>query len=250
MGHHTTISHNKIEKASTNLVIGADWLSEDNAANTFLSLGADYFIYEVEAFTGTSINDRPNFNINNYIDIIAGSLGVLTPYKYNIQTYTEHGLHDNIFYAPWGHYDEIIDLNISRKNSIEWLGIFYGLQKDERAATIRYISDKLKNRVMALDGKSPFMLRSYYTGKTKYVLSISQGANERFVNPFRIQYSMSNGVPVLSNHDEDKDGYLSGTVNVRSEHLVETLIAPPPAYDEVIEASRARKLEDGLRNIL
>ncbi|MDD2768792.1 MAG: hypothetical protein PHT19_08655, partial [Methylococcus sp.] len=246
IGHQTTITHNKIEKGKTNIIIGADWLTQASSTRTFLSLRADYFIYEIEAFTGTSINHRDGVNMQNYSDIISGAIGVITPYQYNVRSYSLTGFGEKIFYAPWGHYDEIVDNNILRHGSMEYDGIFYGMPKGERATTIARIKERLKDRFTILDRSSPHLIRAYCLSKSKYALSISYGVAEYFVNPFRIQFLLSNGIPVISNNKEDADGYLRSAFTVETDALCERLLESPPPQPEVLEKSRMVLLKDGL----
>ena len=59
IGHSTAISHNHIERSALNIIIGSDIIcGETSALNSLLNSGVDYAIFEVENFSGTTINYR------------------------------------------------------------------------------------------------------------------------------------------------------------------------------------------------
>lgn len=207
LGHEVSISHNNFDAKKHNIIIGADWLAEDSHTQKLSAAKIEYSIYEVEAYDGETVNHRANFNSAAYRQLIDKAVAVITPYRYNFDSYSNAGHQGKTLYCPWGYYDEMIDLNIVRSNVFIFEGVFFGLAKGLRAQTLSNLSKQGAN-VALLDTKSPHLFRSYYLSTSKYGLVLTSGNQEHFVNPFRVFHLIANGIPVLSDSECDGDAYL------------------------------------------
>ena len=64
-------SHNHSERSGLNIIIGSDIIcGKPDQLNSLLSSGADFAIFEVENFNGTTINFRKNFDLNGYATLL------------------------------------------------------------------------------------------------------------------------------------------------------------------------------------
>ena len=207
LSFEVTISHNNLSKNIINIIVGADWLGNLKFEQVKqITNNYKYCIYEVEHFDGKTINNRLDFNLNHYLEIINHSILIFTPYKYEFNIYKKFTEATNLLYCKWAYYDEVKDANIVRSSNYEWDAVFFGLVKGERINKINLISKKLN--IVVVGTKIPHSMRSYYLSSSKYGLIISSGINEKFVNPFRIGVMLGNEIPVYSDKNMDDDNYL------------------------------------------
>ena len=222
LGHEVSISHNNFDAKKHNIIIGADWLAKDSHTQKLSSAKIEYSIYEVEAYDGETINHRTNFNSAAYRQLIDKAVAVITPYRYNFDSYSNAGYQGKVLYCPWGYYEEMIDPNIVRAEAFFFHGVFFGLTKGLRAQTLSNLSMQGAN-IALLDTKSPHLIRSYYLSTSKYGLVLTSGVQEHFVNPFRVFHLIANGIPVLSDNQCDGDSYLMHSKCVSSLEIRDAL---------------------------
>ena len=209
MGHSTSISHNHIDGSALNIIIGSDIICGDpNALNSLIKSGADYAIFEVENFNGKTINYRKNFDLNGYITLLEKSKFCFTPYLYNMPKLSNIMGSEKVVYTKWAYHKSMICNRIERNGNYFFEAFFYGLIKATRVAKIDSLKKKFGSQFGVIDQTHPFTIRDYYISKAKVGLSLSYGAIDNFVNPFRLYHMVANGMPVLSDHSEDADGYL------------------------------------------
>lgn len=222
LGHEVSISHNNFDAKRHNIIIGADWLAEDSHTQKLTSANIEYSIYEVEAYDGDTINHRANFNSVAYRQLIDKAVAVITPYRYNFDSYAQAGHQAKTLYCPWGYYDEMIDPNIVKSGAFVFDGVFFGLAKGIRAQTLSSLSKQGAN-IALVDTKSPHLIRSYYLSTSKYGLVLTSGDQEHFVNPFRVFHLLANGIPVLSDNECDGDSYLMHSKCIHRSELYDAL---------------------------
>ncbi|MFV3333497.1 hypothetical protein ACNFIA_21370 [Pseudomonas sp. NY15437] len=239
LGHDVTMTQNQFTNGVHNLVIGADWLTDAAHLQSIRETGVEYSIYEVERFDGHTINGRPGFNIDNYLELLQRSRFICTPYWSNLSAYASRGLGDKIVYAPWGFYPQLIDSNIRRDAPRQFDAVFFGLLKGVRAEKVNQLAAVPGMRLKTVGASDPHLMRGYYLSAARYGLSLSAGDDEAFVNPFRIYLMVANGVPVLADNRNDDDGYLDFTARGSIDDIVEFFMDPQSEF--VVHAS----LEDG-----
>ncbi len=249
MGHDVTILHNNFSRNRHNILIGADWLTDEKNVQALKKTKIEYSIFEVEAFDGKTINHRDNFNVESYLDLAQHAKHIITPYKYNLSGYAVSGLGNKTVYAPWGFYEESIDPNIRPLANKLFYGTFFGLAKGLRKEKLDFLIEKLAEKIICVDNRMPHLIRSYYLANSRYALSLSSGDIEHFVNPFRIFYLLANGIPVLSDSLIDEDGYLNYVEKVQVVSMPAILNKPPTASAALIEKARSQPLKSNLSNI-
>lgn len=248
-GHDVTISHNRFARR-TNIIIGADFLANDpEKVDDLRRNHVDYIIYEIECFDGKTINHRKAFNVSNYKKLIFSSRYVVTPYKANLASYKKAGYPGSILYARWGHFPELSNPNISRVAGEEFHGVFYGLAKGDRQQKLASLQASNSIKVAVLGRLDPHMLREYSLSSARWGLSLSYGAQEAFVNPFRLYYMSANGVAVLCDSTRDEDGYLSIAEYVEFDAMEDRLLGAPPSAGRVIERASAESLFENLKDV-
>jgi hypothetical protein len=176
----------------------------------------------VEAYDGDTVNHRTNFNSVAYRQLIDKAVAVITPYRYNFDSYAQAGQQGKTLYCPWGYYDEMIDPNIVRSGAFVFDGVFFGLAKGIRAQTLSSLSKQGAN-IALVDTKSPHLIRSYYLSASKYGLVLTSGDQEHFVNPFRVFHLLANGIPVLSDNECDGDSYLMHSKCIHRSELYDAM---------------------------
>jgi hypothetical protein len=244
LGYDVEINHNNFSENCHNLIIGADWLANNSMSGKLVKSKISYSIYEVEAYDGITINHRENFDNLAYQELIDHSEFVITPYKYNLMSYSKAGFSGKTVYCPWGFYDELIDPNLTRIMEKKFDAIFFGMLKGDRKIKIEKWRDDFK--IKHVGPGEPFSMRSYFINSARYALSLSYGSSEHFINPFRIIYLLSNGVDVLSDSLEDDDGYLNG-VRIFDEINFKDIISANPRFsNHLLEIVRDKKLIDSL----
>lgn len=248
IGHSTSISHNLIEGSALNIIIGSDIICGEPAAlNSLLNSGADYAIFEVENFNGTTINYRKNFDLSGYITLIEKSKFCFTPYLYNMPQLGNIIGSGKVAYTKWGFHDSMITNRIDRNGDYFYETFFYGLIKATRVAKIDALKDKFGKQFTVTDQTLPFTIRDYYISKSKVGLSLSYGDFDNFVNPFRLYHMAANGMPVFSDHSEDADGYLHLCNNFEFDAMIEKIKAFQPDEHALSDICRSENLTENLR---
>ena len=247
LGKDVVISHNNIDPNRINIIIGADWLVQDKGFEDFISGKIKYVVFEVEAFDGSTINNRSGFNINNYRRLIENAISVITPYKYNLDTLRKIKDSNTVQYLKWGFFEEIIDPNIVRDQSRHYRGVFFGLLKGARMEKARALQGVLGGKISFLGREHPHLFRASILSNSEYAISLSYGANEKFVNPFRLYYLYSNGINVISDNPVDIDGYLELSISVSHENLAEALFVQPKGEKELIQIARINELKINIK---
>jgi hypothetical protein len=236
LGHITTITNNSLSKHAHNLIVGADWLTSDKELSFIFKENYEYSIYDVENFDGKTINNRSDFNIQNYIDLLGKAKYILTPYKHNFIAYDLCNFMNKAIYSPWGFYDEIVNPLINNNYFKHIDALFFGLLKGSRKNTIDKLSASLV--IKAVDNNEPHDIKAYYLSTSKFSLSLRSGSSEVFVNPFRILYCVANGIPVISDNKNDLDGYLNYTINTNLETIEDFKHIKAPSSSELSDISR------------
>lgn len=249
LGHDVSIQHNNFSKNRHNILIGADWLTDEKNVEALKKTKIEYSIFEVEAFDGKTINHRNNFNVQSYLDLAEHAKAIITPYQYNLAGYADSGMKEKTIYAPWGFYEQLVDPNICPVQDPLFHATFFGLAKGLRRGKLDFLIRKLPDRVICIDNKLPHLIRPYYLSHSRYALSLSSGDIEHFVNPFRIFYLLANGIPVLSDSLEDADGYLDFVEKVQVPEMPAVISTPPPSSAALIEKARSQPLRANLSNI-
>lgn len=251
VGHEVKISHNQLDANSINIIIGADWLVHDQNFDDIISSKIKYYIFEVEAFDGVTINGRDNFNLTNYIMLLQHAIGVITPYSYNINTIMQAKIipSERLQYLRWGYFDELIDSNIVRSQSREIAGTFFGLLKGERLAKGRILQEQLGARVAFIGREHPHLYRAAVLANSDYAVSLAYGFNEKFVNPFRLYFLYANGIRVIADNITDEDGYLELATRVTFEQMSEALTSEPVDEKLLIEQARNNDLKRNIKSI-
>ncbi len=247
LGHEVSMSHNQFFTGVHNVVIGADWLVDEAHLQHIRQTEAEFSIYDVECFDGKTINQRAGFKIDNYLELLNMSRFICTPYRYNFQAYEVCGLTDKAHYARWGFFHELVSPNINRRAAIQHDAVFFGLAKGERQVKLNKLAEVPGMRLRTVDNKSPHMSRDYYLSSTRYGLSLSAGAGEQFVNPFRIYLMSANGVPVLADNPRDEDGYLDFTARGSLEDICEFFADPQSRFELTGSLADGVRLADELR---
>lgn len=247
LGHEVSMTHNQFLTGVHNLVIGADWLAEEAHLQHIRQTNVEFSIYDVECFDGKTINQRANFKTDNYLELLSRSRFICTPYRFNFQAYEACGLLDKAFYARWGYFDELVSPNINRGAAIQHDAVFFGLVKGERQIKLNKLAAIDGMRLRTVDHKSPHMSRDYYLSSSRYGLSLSSGAGEQFVNPFRIFLMSANGIPVLADNPRDEDGYLDFTARGTLDDICDFFKDPESRFELTGNLADGVRLADELK---
>ena len=250
LGHQVTITHNVIERSALNLLVGSDILCGDlDLVKLMTSSGVDYAVYEVENFNGQTINYRERFNLDLYSLLISQSKFTVTPYRYNIKALSEIIDGNKLFYSRWGFHPCMKSNNINRGSSYKYEAVFVGLIKGDRVAKHELIKQNFGNRVAVLTAEDPFTIRDYYMANSKFGLSLSYGLTDNFVNPFRLHYMIANGVPILSDHIHDEDGYLNISRNSTFDEVLRNIESSETDASDLLELCQSNKLAQNLSEV-
>jgi hypothetical protein len=249
LGHDVVIKHNDMDAYRKNIIIGADWLAQTEVVQNLLDSQINYTIFEVEAFDGRTINHREDFNSQAYLMLILGADFVFTPYSYNMGTYQKMGLGEKIKYLPWGFYEEVVDPNIVFSPKLMYDLVFFGLLKGAREGKVKQLQNLLPGRVGIVDQNLPFEMRPYFLSRSKFALSLSSGAIEHFVNPFRIVYLEANGLEVVTDSQLDEDGYLRNAQRMSVSEMSDFILGNTYNRKRIEEKAREINLISGLINI-
>ncbi|MEK9571394.1 MAG: hypothetical protein VW124_20405 [Paracoccaceae bacterium] len=248
MGHTTSIGHNKIERSGLNIVIGSDIISgSPEAISTLIDSKCDFAVFEVENFNGKTINYRQNFDLSGYTLLMENAKFCFTPYHYNIPHLSKIINTNQIAYTKWGFHRSMRCPRIQRNNDFLHTIFFYGLIKSDRTAKLQKLSNKFGGGLQIVDQSLPFTMRDYFISKSKLGLSLSYGKIDNFVNPFRLYHMVANGMPVLSDHSEDADGYLHLCNNFEFNIMVEKIESFEIDEKKLKEVCRTEDLIENLK---
>ena len=225
---------------------GGSFAGDDTAVECHQGDSDGYAIFEVENFNGTTINYRKNFDLNGYTTLLEKSKFCFTPYLYNIPQLSNIIGSEKVAYTKWGFHKSMICNRVDRNGDYFFETFFYGLIKATRVAKVDALKKKFANQFCVIDQTNPFTIRDYYISKSKVGLSLSYGDVDNFVNPFRLYHMTANGMPVLSDHSEDADGYLHLCNNFEFDSMIDTISHFQP--DEHILSDLCRS-EDLIKNL-
>ena len=249
LGHRVSMTHNQFLTDSHNLVVGADWLTEDAHLQHIRDTGVEFSIFDVESFDGVTINQRQGFRSDNYRELLEASTFICTPYKFNLTAYAACGVAHKSGYAPWGYYEQLIDPNVNPSAPKLFDAVFFGLIKGVRGEKIRRLLSVPGMRLKAVSNTDPHSMRAYYLSSARYGLSLSSGVDEAFVNPFRIYLMVANGIPVLADNARDDDGYLEFAACGDIEDILEFFQDPDAVFEVHGNLADGRRLANSLAAI-
>ena len=250
LGHDVTISINNLESNKLNIIIGADFLSADTKViNQVVKSNLEYVIYEVEKFDEFRINDRSNFNSQSYRILIEAAKFIVTPYLFNVKSYSKYLDSKKIHYARWGFHESMANKNISRSNNFNFDGLYFGLLKGLRLEKMRSLAANKKIKIKLAGRDDPLLYKSYFISSCKWGLNLSYGDTEEFINPFRLYSMGSNGMPILADGGKDEDDYLSLCTITDISNFESYLCRDVEKFSDISEQFRGIKLIDSLRGI-
>lgn len=251
LGHDVTMSINHFDSNRLNLVIGADFLAENEKnVQEIIESNIEYFIYEVENFDGLTINNRKDFNIQNYKKFIEGAKFVITPYALNMKAYRDQFDADKIRYCRWGFHPKMKDSNIERSDLFEFDSLFFGMIKGDRLRKVKALINNYNISLKLLATDAPVLFKSYYTSKCRWGLNLSYGKAEKFINPFRLYYMVANGMPVLADGGNDDDGYLNICKVVEFSEFSEQIKSTENHANVALEMCSANRLIENLKLVI
>jgi len=250
LDHDVTISINNLESNKLNIIIGADFLSDHTKfINQVVKSNIEYVIYEVEKFDEFIINDRSNFNSQSYRILIEAAKFIVTPYLFNVKSYSRCLDSKKIHYARWGFHESMVNNNILRSNNFDFDGLFFGLLKGLRLEKMRSLAANKKIKIKLVGRDDPLLYRDYFISSCKWGLNLSYGDTEKFINPFRLYSMGSNGMPILSDGGKDEDDYLSLCTIADFSNFESYLCRDVEKFSDISEQFRGIKLIDSLRGI-
>lgn len=250
LDHDVTISINNLESNKLNIIIGADFLSDHTKfINQVVKSNIEYVIYEVEKFDEFIINDRSNFNSQSYRILIEAAKFIVTPYLFNVKSYSRCLDSKKIHYARWGFHESMVNKNILRSNNFDFDGLFFGLLKGLRLEKMRSLAANKKIKIKLVGRDDPLLYRDYFISSCKWGLNLSYGDTEKFINPFRLYSMGSNGMPILSDGGKDEDDYLSLCKIADFSNFESYLCRDVEKFSDISEQFRNIKLIDSLRGI-
>lgn len=252
LGHTPTISNNSFTRGKLNLIIGSDILvGSKQACESLFENQIPFAIYEVENFNGTTINYRKNFDIEAYKYLLTTAEFIVTPYLHNVPKLIEVVNSSKVSYAKWGFHESMQNPNITRNCQYDSDACFFGLVKGDRVYKKQILTKEHPGSVNFINENDPFTIRDYAVSQSRYGLSLSYGAADDFVNPFRLYYMSANGVPVLADHDKDDDNYLQLCDCSDFGTLLQKISEPTPRkIKDIIENAKSVQLVDQLRELL
>ena len=251
LGYDVTMSVNHFSVSRLNLIIGADFLA-DNSENVhhIVRSKIEYVIFEVERFDKTGINDRDNFNLELYKLLIEHSKFVITPYLYNVHSIANLYGSEKIRYARWGFHEKMVKPTIVRSKNFEFDALYFGLLKGKRAEKIQNLLSRESYTLKVQSRNDPILFKDYFVSCCKWGLNLSYGSAEKFINPFRLYYMTSNGMPVLADGGNDADNYLSVCEVVNFSKFSEYLTNGNTDISFLQDKCRASRLSENLKQIL
>lgn len=250
LSHDVTITINELVYNKLNIILGADFLAGDiKIINQVVKSNLEYVIYEVEKFEDFRINDRSNFNSQSYRLLTESAKFIVTPYLFNLKSYSRYFDSEKIHYARWGFHESMINNNILRSNNFEFHGLFYGLLKGLRLEKMRVLAANKHTKIKFVGRDDPKLFKDYFISSCKWGLNLSYGDTEKFINPFRLYGMGANGMPILADGGRDDDDYLS-LCNIADISDFELYLCQDVASSsDVTEQFRQIKLKDSLKDI-
>ncbi|MDB2643055.1 hypothetical protein N9Y37_01260 [Luminiphilus sp.] len=251
IGHDVTMSTNYFEKRALNIIVGSDFLSGmPNILQPLIRSKYDYAVFEVEAFDGSTINQRQDLPLGNYQALLLNAKYIFTPYLNNVEAFKKFGWAEKLQYVRWGYFPELRDDRMSQNSSFTHDGLFFGLAKGARAEKLNSLQASKSVRIALVGRQDPMMMRHYYITHCRWGLNLSSGEGECFTNPFRLYAMAANDMPILSDPGPDRDGYLTlcevAAFHDFEQKLLETRPDSKGLRDRVME----RPLADGWRGLL
>ena len=251
LGHDVTMSINNLELKKLNNIIGADFLAGDaKFVSQVVKSNLEFVIYEVEMFDEFRINNRSDFNSQSYKILTEAAKFIVTPYLFNLKSYSIYFDSEKIRYARWGFHECMVNKNISRSNNFEFNGLFFGLLKGSRLEKMRSLAANKNIKIKLLGRDDPLLYKDYFMSSCKWGLNISYGDTEKFINPFRLYSMGSNGMPILADGGKDDDDYLSLCKIAHISDFESYLCQDFENSSNVSEKFRDIKLRDSLRDII
>lgn len=248
LGHNASVGSNIFDPSSINIVIGSDLIcGGDNVMNFLKKASIEYVVYEVENFNGQTINYRKDFPIGNYKQFLENAKFILTPYKYNLPKLSEVVGGEKVHYCKWGFHEKMINTQFCRNQNTEFEALFFGLVKGTRLRKLQKLQSVFGKSIKVINEKIPFSSREYFISRSNLGLSLSYGATDDFVNPFRIYHMVANGLPVLSDHEIDHDNYLDICFNSNFDTLLENIKVHPANFSELRNRCESNKLASNLK---
>lgn len=249
--HNVTMSTNYFEKKSLNIILGSDMISsEANLLQMLLRSKYDYAVHEVEAFEGSTLNQRPNFPLSNYQALLQSAKYIFTPFQYNLETLKKAGWVDKLQYVRWGYYPELRDDRINRNISFTHDGLFFGLTKGARAEKLNILLANKNLRIAFVGRQDPILMKTYFIAHCRWGLNLSFGEGHRFANPFRLYTLAANDMPILSDSGPDLDGYMTLCEVAAFHDFEEKLREPGPDSKGLRDRVKERWLVDSWTGLL
>lgn len=244
LGLDVDFRHNELANDRTNIVIGSDWLIKDSNQNIFKQNGLDYILIEGEFFFDGTLNGKPSFNIEVYLDYLKNAKTVLTPYLHNVNEFAKYDVKSQ--YYKWGDFPGRFQ-SIQNKKKLH-LSSYFGLLKGQRKNYFDLLSQKFGTAIFLATASNPYKFRDYCLNFSQSVLSLKCNDIE-FVNPIRIVEALANGLPVFHNHSYDPDGYTEFCEKLpdSKELTLSDFCIPSDQIKEAQEFSRSQRLADSLK---
>jgi hypothetical protein len=246
LGFDVSISNNQVANDRHNIIIGADWITKENAKK-FYEIPFGYSIFEVEQFDGKTINNREVYDIDNYLELIHNAKTIISCYKYNQNSYENLGFGNKFYYLKWGYSDAQKINYTSFAKEKDFYSVFFGLLKGRRATLMKSIMINFPTTVFVVKPEMPFLMRDYFIRKSKSILNLSDNFSS-LLNPFRIYCGLANGIPVISNVSDDFDGYSNLTLKKSDIEISSMLLdIKLPSANETFELGRSVELKHSLK---
>lgn len=244
LGLDVDFRHNDLANDRTNIVIGSDWLVKDSNRNIFKQNGLDYILIEGEFFFNGTLNGKPSFNIEVYLDYLKNAKTVLTPYLHNVNEFAKYDVRSQ--YYKWGDFPGRFQ-SIKNEKKLH-VSSYFGLLKGQRKNYFDVLSEKFGTAIFLATASNPYKFRDYCLNFSQSVLSLKCNDIE-FVNPIRIVEALANGLPVFHNHSYDPDGYTEFCEKLpNSKDLkLSDFCIPTDRIKEAQEFSRSQRLADSLK---
>ena len=249
--HDVTMSTNYFEKKSLNIILGSDMIVyEPKLLEMLIRSKYDYAVHEVEAFDGSTLNQRQNFPLSNYQVLLQHAKYIFTPFQYNLETLKESGWAEKLQYVRWGYYPELRDGRISRNISFTHDGLFFGLTKGARAEKLNVLQANKNLRIAFVGRQDPIMMKTYFIAHCRWGLNLSFGEGHRFANPFRLYTLAANDMPILSDPGPDHDDYMTLCDVAAFHDFEEKLREPESDLEGLRDRVMERRLADSWAGLL
>lgn len=249
--HNVTMSTNYFEKKSLNIILGSDFLSsEPNFLQMLIRSKHEYAVHEIEAFDGSTLNQRQNFPLSNYQALLQHAKFIFTPFQYNLETLNKSGWSEKLQYVRWGYYPELRDDRINRNVSFTHDGLFFGLTKGARAEKLNALQANKNLKIAFVGRQDPILMKTYFMAHCRWGLNLSFGEGHRFANPFRLYTLAANDMPILSDPGPDRDGYTTLCEVAAFNYFEEKLRELEPDLKGLRDRVMERRLADSWTGLL